>query len=187
MNELFCFLTDFDKVVWAILWLQPLALGFIKLSLLFFYRRIFIGRSFNIVSWTLIGLVSAWMAVFAFGLFFDCGTNIAANWGSLEEISEKCEFGFLPTIIYTIIDSGLDLIILFTPLPWVCASIMSARLPHSYHKADIRAPNVCAEEALHHRVSYARRPVCLPFPLLLPSSDFQTVPQLPHSFGWPYS
>lgn len=113
-------LTSF-KVVWIVLFLQPIALGFIKLSALFFYRRIFIGKTFNILSWVLIGITSGWMVAFFFGLFFDCGKNISANWGSLNEISEQCSFGFLPTIIYTILDAVLDLSILFFPIPWVCS------------------------------------------------------------------
>lgn len=64
-------LTSF-KVVWIVLFLQPIALGFIKLSALFFYRRIFIGKTFNILSWVLIGITSGWMVAFFFGLFFDC-------------------------------------------------------------------------------------------------------------------
>ena len=111
--------TDSSKVVWIVLFLQPLALGFIKLSVLFFYRRIFMGPVFNILSWFLIGVVICWMTAFFFGLFFDCGSHFAANWGSLNEIAEECPFGFLPTIIYTILDACLDLIILVFPAPWV--------------------------------------------------------------------
>lgn len=107
------------KVVWVVMFLQPLALGFIKLSVLFFYRRLFMGTVFNILSWILIGIVAAWMTAFSLGLFFDCGTNFAANWGSLATISEECGFGFMPTIIYTILDACLDLAILVFPIPWV--------------------------------------------------------------------
>lgn len=73
----------------------------------------------------MIGLISAWMVAFSIGLFFDCGANIAANWGSLEEIGAQCPFGFLPTIIYTILDACFDLFVLVLPIPWVmmCASL----------------------------------------------------------------
>jgi flagellar biosynthesis protein FlhB len=101
-------------------WLQPLILGFAKLSLLHFCRRIFsIFRSFQIVSMVMIVLVWGFMICFTIGLFFDCGSNIAANWGSLAEIGEQCTFGFLPTVIYTIIDAAFDLACLLLPIPWV--------------------------------------------------------------------
>ncbi|KAK5120989.1 hypothetical protein LTR85_005773 [Meristemomyces frigidus] len=108
------------KVVWVALWLQPMILGCIKLSILFFYRRIFsVKKSFNITSWVMISLVTGFMIAFTVGLFFDCGTNIAANWGSLSEIAEQCPFGFLPTVIYTILDACFDFIVLILPIPWI--------------------------------------------------------------------
>lgn len=108
-----------SKVVWVVLFLQPLALGFVKLSVVFFCRRLIVGRAFDIVSWTLVVTIACWMAVFFFGLFFDCGVEFAANWGSLSHIAARCPFGFMPTIIYTILDSVLDLAVLILPLPWV--------------------------------------------------------------------
>lgn len=112
---------NLSKVVWIVLWLQPLALGFIKLSVLFFYRRIIsVSKTFNILSWFMIAVTIGWMIAFFFGLFFDCGTNISDNWGSLATIGENCPFGFLPTIIYTILDACLDLFVLVLPIPWVC-------------------------------------------------------------------
>ncbi|KAF4303605.1 hypothetical protein GTA08_BOTSDO09538 [Botryosphaeria dothidea] len=108
-----------SKVVWVVLFLQPLALGFVKLSVVFFCRRLIVGRAFDIVSWTLVVTIACWMAVFFFGLFFDCGVEFAANWGSLSHIAARCPFGFMPTIIYTILDSVLDLAVLILPLPWI--------------------------------------------------------------------
>lgn len=49
-------------------------------------------------------------------LLFDCGTNIKANWASLGEIARKCSFGFLPTIIYTILDACLNFLVLILPI-----------------------------------------------------------------------
>ncbi|EKG13575.1 hypothetical protein MPH_09271, partial [Macrophomina phaseolina MS6] len=108
-----------SKVVWVVLFLQPLALGFVKLAAVFFCRRLIVGRAFDIASWSLIALIVCWMTVFFFGLFFDCGTDFAANWGSLSHIAARCPFGFMPTIIYTILDAALDLAVLVLPLPWI--------------------------------------------------------------------
>lgn len=42
-----------------------------------------------------------------------------ANWASLGEIAQQCPFGFLPTVIYTILDACLDLFVLLLPIPWI--------------------------------------------------------------------
>lgn len=107
------------KTFWVVFFLQPLQLGFIRLAILFLYRRFFGSyRSFNIVNWTLIAIVSGWTVAFFLGLLFDCGLEFDANWGSLGEIAEQCPFGFLPTVVYTILDACLDLFVLVLPIPW---------------------------------------------------------------------
>lgn len=117
------------KVFWVVFFLQPLILGSIRLAILFLYRRFFQQyRTFNIINWVMIGIVTGWTISFFFGLLFDCGLNFSANWGSLSEIAEQCPFGFLPTIIYTILDACLDLFVLVLPIPWVSIS-----LPYTYH------------------------------------------------------
>lgn len=100
--------------------MQPLAIGFIKLSFLFFYRRIFfVYNSFQIVSLVLVAITAAWIIAFFFGFTFACGTNFATNWASLAEIGEKCGFGFMATVVYAILDAVLDFVILVLPFPWV--------------------------------------------------------------------
>ncbi|KAF2091928.1 hypothetical protein K490DRAFT_31211 [Saccharata proteae CBS 121410] len=108
-----------EKCVYAVFVVQPLALGFIKLSFLFFYRRIICGLVFDVISWFMIAMVTGWTIAFFFGFVFDCQTDFAANWGSLSEIGAVCGFGFLPTIVYTILDASLDFFILFLPIPWI--------------------------------------------------------------------
>ncbi|KAF4537468.1 Plasma membrane protein pth11-like protein [Lasiodiplodia theobromae] len=100
--------------------MQPLAIGFIKLSFLFFYRRIFfVYNSFQVVSLVLVAITAAWIIAFFFGFTFACGTNFATNWASLAEIGEKCGFGFMATVVYAILDAVLDFIILVLPFPWI--------------------------------------------------------------------
>ncbi|KAL3426737.1 hypothetical protein PVAG01_00246 [Phlyctema vagabunda] len=108
-----------EKIVYIVFIMQPLALGFIKLSFLFFYRRIFEGRTYRIISWALIYIVIGWTIAFFFGFLFDCQLDFAANWSSLANISEVCGFGFKPTIVFTILDALLDFIILLLPIPYV--------------------------------------------------------------------
>lgn len=108
------------KTFWVVFFLQPLQLGCIRLAILFLYRRFFgTYKSFNIVNWTLVAVVSGWTIAFFFGLLFDCGLQMDANWASLGEIAQQCPFGFLPTVIYTILDACLDLFVLLLPIPWI--------------------------------------------------------------------
>lgn len=108
------------QFVYIIFVLQPLAIGFIKLSFLFFYQRVFfVYESFRLVSWILIAVTAAWITAFFFGFTFACGTSFETNWASLAEIGEKCGFGFMATVVFAILDAVLDFIILVLPLPWV--------------------------------------------------------------------
>ncbi|KAH3910065.1 hypothetical protein HBI56_127970 [Parastagonospora nodorum] len=117
-----------EKLVYIIFIMQPLALGFMKLSVLFFYRRIFSIGSFTTISTIFIIITIGWMLAFFFGFVFTCRLNFSANWGSLAGISEHCPFGFLPTIIFTVLDAVLDLCILILPLPCIWAlKLPSAR------------------------------------------------------------
>ncbi|PWY87082.1 hypothetical protein BO94DRAFT_575212 [Aspergillus sclerotioniger CBS 115572] len=105
--------------------LQIAALTALKLSVLFFYRRIFVGRLFNIASWTLIGIVIAWGATFIIALMSSCGTHFMANFSTLGEVVEHCINTFGLLIAFAVSDVLVDLIILAIPLPLV----MSLHLP----------------------------------------------------------
>lgn len=50
-----------------------IGLGFTKLSLLVFFRSIFtVNRSFKILSWVMMAIVTAWMISFFFANLFTC-------------------------------------------------------------------------------------------------------------------
>jgi uncharacterized membrane protein len=89
----------------------------IKLSILFFYRRIFIGRFFNFSSWTLVGASILW-AVYAFiAWLLYCGTNIKANF---EGPWTACSFwGLQIQMGVFCFDSLIDLCLLVLPIPFV--------------------------------------------------------------------
>jgi hypothetical protein len=96
------------------------AFGFTKLSILFFYRRIFRGLAFDIVSWTLIAVSVGWTISFFFATVFDCGTNIERNWGNVLDVQTKCINNFKLYLDLAITDVVVDVLILLTPIPWVC-------------------------------------------------------------------
>ncbi|KAL7625847.1 hypothetical protein AAE478_005070 [Parahypoxylon ruwenzoriense] len=61
----------------VILWMDANFL--IKLVMLFVYRRIFIGRVFNILNWVLIGLSVVWFIYAVLSRLLYCGTNLKAD------------------------------------------------------------------------------------------------------------
>lgn len=57
--------------------IQVWAFGTAKLSVIFFYRNIFSGHVFNIVSWSMVGVVIAWILGSFFALLFQCNHHIS--------------------------------------------------------------------------------------------------------------
>jgi hypothetical protein len=102
--------------------IQILALATLKLSILFFYRRIFIfGPSgvFNVVNWILIGTVIAWATAFIIAILAACGGSIGANFGTLGDLKSKCVDTFEILIALAVTDVAVDLAVLLTPIPMV--------------------------------------------------------------------
>ena len=99
--------------------IQILALATIKLSILFFYRRIFRGRAFEIGSWILIGVVAAWAITFFIAILAACGTSIAANFQTLGALKGECVNTFDILIALAVSDVAVDLAILIMPIPLV--------------------------------------------------------------------
>lgn len=102
--------------------MSPLALGFIKLSILFFYRRIFRGRVFDILNWILISLVVLWSLGFFLVQVFDCRTHFSTNWGLLSDL-QKCLSSFNQLLAYSITDVIVDVFILVLPVPLVSINL----------------------------------------------------------------
>ena len=102
--------------------LQVLAFGFIKLSIAFFYRRLFVTTRHTLFDWATkiaISIVLLWTICFFFGFLFSCGTHISASWGSVEDESLYC--GATLDLDNALVVSGVltDMMILCLPLPVV--------------------------------------------------------------------
>jgi hypothetical protein len=97
-----------------------LAIGFIKLTLLFLFRALFKGRSertaFDISNWILIILVTLWTVAFLFLEIFACGARPAASWESLESLRTKCMDTWALMAACATISWVLDLAIFIEPL-----------------------------------------------------------------------
>ena len=116
--------------------MQILALATIKFSILFFYRRIFRGRAFDIANWVLIGVVGAWAVTFVIAILAACGTSIAANFQTLGALKEECVDTFDILIALAVSDVVVDLAILFMPIPLV--SSLSASVKRTLNTDDAR-------------------------------------------------
>ncbi|KAI9660343.1 MAG: hypothetical protein M1821_009693 [Bathelium mastoideum] len=111
-----------SEVFWFIAWMQTLALGCIKLSFLFFYRRIFNhkgrGNSINIVTLVTIVIVTIWSVGFFLGFMLTCPGHIPAYWNEATR-QELCWDTKNFLFAYTWSDVCTDLIIILMPIPMI--------------------------------------------------------------------
>ncbi|KAI1456855.1 hypothetical protein F4805DRAFT_458249 [Annulohypoxylon moriforme] len=89
----------------------------VKLIMLCFYRRIFVGRAFNICNWVLIGLSVVWFIYAIISWLFYCGTNFKENfeggWSSCPTWGFEIQMGVFA------LDSFIDFFLLIMPIPFV--------------------------------------------------------------------
>ena len=99
--------------------MQVLALGLVKFSVLFFYRRIFcIGnaRAFSILTIIMITVVALWTSGFFISWVFICRGDPEAYWISFASEAAHCvDTGMLHNA-YAISDFATDALILLLPI-----------------------------------------------------------------------
>ncbi|KAL9604141.1 MAG: hypothetical protein Q9219_000729 [cf. Caloplaca sp. 3 TL-2023] len=101
---------------------QLIALGCIKLSFLYFYRRIFCQVKpsiFDRITQVMIGLTVAWTVGFCIASLLRCGKHFTAAFGSKKDVSTKCHSIFAIEDSLAISDFLFDLIIILMPIPKV--------------------------------------------------------------------
>lgn len=108
------------KVQYAFCLLMVLAFGFLKLSITFFYRRLFVTARKTWFDWAtkvVITIVLFWAVGFFFGFILGCGVHPSAGWRSVKERNEFCastadlDNGFVVSDLIT------DIMVLVLPLP----------------------------------------------------------------------
>lgn len=105
------------------------ALGAIKLSVLFFYRRIFVieksnlRNMHNIMYTVIIAIVAIWIAGFCFTFMFACKGDFDAWWHSALSLMTKCIDTLILLYAYAISDFISDVIIILIPIPSVSQSM----------------------------------------------------------------
>ncbi|KAI3318415.1 hypothetical protein HD806DRAFT_512197 [Xylariaceae sp. AK1471] len=96
-------------------------LAFVKLSALFFYRRIFCSGGkraiFSPVTWVTIVVVILWLFIFQFLTAFQCGTHFSALWDG--SYTKYCTISFPVLYGLVIADFLLDVWILVIPIPGI--------------------------------------------------------------------
>ena len=103
---------------------QNIEVGLVKLTFLFFFRRMFCTNvkamtPFNIVTVVLITLVSSWIAAFLLTALTMCGTNFQALWGTEMDMLTHCANTKTQQIALAVSNFVFDVTIIVLPIPKV--------------------------------------------------------------------
>ena len=106
--------------------------GFIKISIIAFYRRIFVinkNTVFDIVTKILTVVVFLWTVTFILIDIFACGGHVTANWDSLAEQSKYCDaIGYTSEEGFAVSDLIINVFVIISPLPLVSSSYITLLL-----------------------------------------------------------
>lgn len=104
------------KVLYISQLTQTITFGFTKLAVILFYRRIFITRTFSIISWVMIGLTIIWTIAFFAANLLQC-LPISENWRLPDP--GACIQTTMMYLAQAWSDMFTDVLILAMPLPWL--------------------------------------------------------------------
>ncbi|KAK4504789.1 hypothetical protein PRZ48_002751 [Zasmidium cellare] len=109
-----------NKFEWAFWNGHTTTICFVKLAILFFFRRLFKGKgkrtTFDIANWTLIIFIPIWGITFLFAQFFVCGTHPEALWTTHFWDADACINSFAMNLVASALNWLVDLCILVEPL-----------------------------------------------------------------------
>ncbi|KAI4864898.1 hypothetical protein F4820DRAFT_422024 [Hypoxylon rubiginosum] len=109
-----------SQLIYAVQVLGTFAFGCTKLSIVYFYRRIFCSHySSNFLSkatWGVIYFLYIWIVAFLLGFIFDCGVQFWSNWGPLINDFSYCYSTFGLTAAFTISDVLSDFVVILLPI-----------------------------------------------------------------------
>ncbi len=107
------------QIFYVFMIVQSLSFGLAKLSVLYFYRRIFPSETFRVLNMGLVVLVVIWTVAFFFANVFRCGINFWARWAPVEALKEYCYDSTPMFYTLAIADVVTDGLILSLPMFWV--------------------------------------------------------------------
>ncbi|GAB1192735.1 hypothetical protein APSETT444_001930 [Aspergillus pseudonomiae] len=96
------------------------AYGFIKASIVLFYRRIFVSNKksrFAIISNICLAVTVVWAVAFFLLFLFGCKTKVYLHWAPIQEVREHCGDPLAAESALVISDLITDLAILLLPFP----------------------------------------------------------------------
>lgn len=108
-----------------------IAYAFVKLSIVFFYRRLFFvlrWSAFDIISLACIVIIIIWALTSFFLFLFICQSKIYLQWGPLPEDQDQCGDFFAVELGLVISDLVTDIIVLTLPMPIVRLAFLSIRI-----------------------------------------------------------
>ena len=92
------------------------AYGAIKLSVLFFYRRVFSVRDrFRLFNHIMIVIIAAWATAFFWAEVFACGTDFRVQWRARETAAAHCTSHGTELLVFAITDVIGDILIVVMP------------------------------------------------------------------------
>ena len=112
---------------WLFRSIERLTLGCIKLSIVLWYRRIFVGKWFNIWSWIIGVTVVAWTTSFFIPTVFSCRPIQLMYTGTMRQYFSHCIDTATLQNSYAITDLLTDVIILSMPVPMIWRLQMSTK------------------------------------------------------------
>ena len=117
----------FEQITYATQLTTTLTFALTKLSVLFFYQRIFQGDTFRKVTIGMFGVIFCWTVGFFFSNLFQCWP-ININWNTNGGTSQsRCIDSNIMYIAQAYSDVIIDLMILAMPLPCIWAMQLSIR------------------------------------------------------------
>lgn len=109
------------KIDWAMIVMEKPAFGFVKLSILFFYGRIFdVWPSFRRINNVLVWIVVAWIISFTVADMLLCGAHPELNWSVDQTVARrKCGQKGMLLLSFAVTSVGTDLVLLVLPLFYI--------------------------------------------------------------------
>lgn len=111
------------QLEFAIQLLTMVCYGFVKLSIIAFYRRIFVVNkrtTFDVITRVTGVVIFLWVITFILIIIFPCGYHISDNWGSAASQEAHClVIGYTSLEGLAASDFILDVVILALPIPMV--------------------------------------------------------------------
>ncbi|QKX62288.1 uncharacterized protein TRUGW13939_09447 [Talaromyces rugulosus] len=115
-------------VQFAVIILLILAAGFLKLSIIFLYRRLFVvvlyGSPFDFVTIAAIAISAAWTITFVVVVTLSCGTHVSAQWGSPTVKAVYCGRSLDMENAFVVSDAVTNALIWLMPMPIIWAMHM---------------------------------------------------------------